>query len=126
MGGVADLNDLTGRFLVPFIKKDRENFKIVKDAQRLTREGKKYELDFLIIDQELDEEIGVSCKEWNRGVAVNVVNSFINKIKKLGLSFGIMIAEEFSGPARVREENCDNLVLITKEQMKEWLRSQEG
>lgn len=119
----CDLKKLTRKFLVPFLKKDERDFKILKEVQRVSQDGKKYTLDYLIIDDALGEEIGVCCKEWERSVAVNVVNSFIKKINDLNLSFGIMVADEFSGPAKTRERNCDILILINKEQMKNWLES---
>lgn len=59
-----DLKEVARRFLVPFLKKDRENLKMLEEARRVTPDGETYELDFLIIDEELDEEIGVNCKDW--------------------------------------------------------------
>lgn len=120
-----DLKDLAASFLIPFLKEDRKKVKMIKDVKRETKNGKKYTLDFLILDEELNEEIGVLCKDWNRSISVNVVNSFVKTIKNLDLSFGIMIADKFSGPARVREENCDSLALINRGQMINWLQSRE-
>lgn len=123
MGEERDLKKLTRNFLVPFLKKEGREFKILKKVQRISQNGKKYTLDYLVIDDDLGEEIGVCCKEWKRSVAVNVVNSFIKKINDLNLSFGIMVADEFSGPAKTRERNCDSLILINRKQMEKWLQS---
>lgn len=120
----VNLKELSEKFLVSFLKNTRkDDFKLLKDVSRLSKHGEKYKLDFLIIDNQLEEEIGAVCKDWKRSIAINVVNTFVDKIQRLGLSMGIMIGKQFSDPARSREENCDNLLFISKEEMETYLKT---
>lgn len=115
------LKELTETFLVHFLKNSRAKFKIIKNAKRIAQNGDPHELDFLIIDELINEEIGVKCKDWDRSISVTVVNSFINEIKELGLSSGLLIGARFSESAKMRAEDTAIINLIARGRMNTWL-----
>ncbi|NIQ04846.1 MAG: restriction endonuclease [Candidatus Korarchaeota archaeon] len=119
--GEVSLTKLSKNFLVHFLKKSHAKFKLIKNAKRISQDGETHKLDFLIIDKHTNEEVGVLLKDWNRSISITVVNSFINEIKELGLSSGILIGGRFSDSARTRAEDSAKVNLITRGRMVTWL-----
>lgn len=115
------LKEIVCNFLINFLKKSRAKFKLIKNVTRISQEGEKYELDFLIDDELTNEEIGVKCKDWDRSLSITVVNSFVKAIKQLGLSSGLLMGDRFSTSAEMRAEELEWLNLMTRGRMITWL-----
>lgn len=115
------LKRVTGEFLVNFLKDSRAKFKLIKNAKRISQDGDPHELDYLVVDEYTNEEIGVKCKDWDRSISITVVNSFIDEIRRIGLSSGILVGERFSESARMRAEETGIMNLLTQGRMITWL-----
>lgn len=117
----VSLEKITSEFLVNFLKDSRAKFKLIKNAKRISQDGETHELEYLVVDEYTNEEIGVRCKDWDRSISITVVNSFIDDIKRIGLSSGILVGERFSESARMRAEEVGIMNLLTRGRMVTWM-----
>jgi len=118
------LKDLARVYFREVICKERKNVRLYEDIECESVNGKrKYLFDFLIEDPDNGDSIGVDVKDWGRVISVNVVMQFWRKIRNSGLTMGILVGSEFSGPAEDRAKAIENILLISRGVLVSYLRS---
>lgn len=116
------LKELVKLYLDKAYLSKHEKAKLIENGVRLSRYGKKkHVFDFLIINEDLGEIIGIDVKEWRRSIGVNVIRKFGAKVQDSGVSYGILVGTEFSEIARKRVPK--NVILLSKGELISILRT---
>ncbi len=100
---VVYLSDLNLREKVEYLLKHYQvfkQFKIVKEAELQGRYDKKYFFDYILVNEQGKNAIGILIKDWNRSCGYQIILSAEKLQKESGIGKVVVVSNSFSEVAR--------------------------